>query len=144
MSETPAAPAPARRPAGTATGSTTARRSRTAARPAAAEARTTAVAGRPAAQRPGPLALSIHVPFLTITLGPQPSPAARAAGRGGGTMERLAFYGGVATMGALGVLDWPVAAAIAAGTWVAQHTLPGRPPPAGTAARAGDGGQTQS
>lgn len=147
MSETPRTEAPARRAARATTGTTTARRPRSsAARPAApAQRRTTAAApGTPPAPRPGPLGLSIHVPFLTITLGPQASPGvpavAKDAGRGGGTVERLAFYGGVATMGALGVLDWPVAAAIAAGTWVAQHTLPGLARPAAPAGHGRDGG----
>jgi hypothetical protein len=48
----------------------------------------------------------------------------------GGTLEKLAFYGGVATMGALGAIEWPVALVVAAGTWVAQHT-----PPVGGAGR---------
>jgi hypothetical protein len=85
-----------------------------------------------------PLTLTLRLPFLTATLtGPQPGTAApgpaTARRSAGGTLEKLAFYGGVATMGALGALDWPVAVAVAAGTWVAQHT----PPVAGTARGAG-------
>jgi hypothetical protein len=146
MTETPRADAPARRAAAAATGTTTARSTRAAGRPAAAatEGTTAEAAGTPPARRAGPLGFTIRVPFLTITLGPQPLPPAapvvEQAGYGGGTLERLAFYGGVVTMGALGVLDWPVAAAIAAGTWVAQHTLPGRPGSAVPVGRTGDGG----
>jgi hypothetical protein len=76
-----------------------------------------------------PLTLTLRLPFVTATLsGPQrasaaasPVPGARSPG---GTLEKLAFYGGVVTMGALGAIDWPVALAVAAGTWVAQHTPP--------------------
>jgi hypothetical protein len=76
-----------------------------------------------------PLTLTIRLPFFTATLsGPQrasaaapPAPGARSPG---GSLQKLAFYGGVATMGALGAIDWPVAFAVAAGTWVAQHTPP--------------------
>lgn len=72
-----------------------------------------------------PRGLTLRLPFLTVTLGPQP-PVPAAAGTPGtrGRLEKVAFYGGVATLGIVGVLDWPVAAAVAAGTWVAQHTLP--------------------
>jgi len=71
-------------------------------------------------------------PMLPRTLsGPQPAeppaavvPARDVGARPGSTLEKLVFYGGVATMGAIGALEWPVAAAVAAGTWVAQHTAP--------------------
>ena len=75
-----------------------------------------------------PRTLSIRLPLVTITFGPQPTPpvpapAPRAApGPRGATLERLAFYGGVAAAGVVGAIEWPVA--VAAGTWVAQHTLP--------------------
>jgi hypothetical protein len=102
-----------------------------------------------------PRTLSIHLPLVTVTFGPQPAvpvpaqmafpvpaqPAAPAPGSGA-TLERLAFYGGVAAAGALGALEWPVAVAVAAGTWVAQHTLPAprrpadSPPPESTAVAA--------
>ena len=76
-----------------------------------------------------PLTLTIRLPFFTATLsGPQrasaAAPPAPGAGSPGGSLQKLAFYGGVATMGALGAIDWPVAFAVAAGTWVAQHTPP--------------------
>lgn len=77
-----------------------------------------------------PRTLSIRLPLVTITFGPQPTPpvpapAPRAApGPRGATLERLAFYGGVAAAGVVGAIEWPVAVAVAAGTWVAQHTLP--------------------
>jgi hypothetical protein len=84
-----------------------------------------------------PMTLTIRLPFFSATFsGPGSAPPAGApltpvvpvVGRDpGGTLEKMAFYGGVAAAGALGALEWPVAAAVAAGTWVAQHT----PPPAG-------------
>lgn len=36
--------------------------------------------------------------------------------------KRLLYYGGVGLLAALGILEWPVAAAVAAGVWVATHT----------------------
>jgi hypothetical protein len=102
-----------------------------------------------------PLTLTIRLPFLTATLtGPgaatavpatgvpaaaAPAPAP-APGGAGGTLEKLAFYGGVAAMGAFGALEWPVAAAVAAGTWVAQHT----PPAAGMLRRPRPAAETQA
>jgi hypothetical protein len=93
-----------------------------------------------------PRTLSIHLPLVTVTFGPQPvapvpaqpaapvpaQPPAPSAGNGA-TLERLAFYGGVAAAGALGALEWPVAIAVATGTWVAQHTLPAPRRPADSA-----------
>jgi hypothetical protein len=79
-----------------------------------------------------PRTLRVRLPFVTVTLsGPQTTepPAAVVPARDvgplpGGTLEKVVFYGGVATMGAIGALEWPVVAAVAAGTWVAQHTAP--------------------
>ncbi|HSR26408.1 MAG TPA: hypothetical protein VLW53_22835 [Candidatus Eisenbacteria bacterium] len=34
---------------------------------------------------------------------------------------RLLWLGGLGTLAVVGVLDWPVAAAVAAGTWVAEQ-----------------------
>jgi len=36
--------------------------------------------------------------------------------------ERIAYYGGLGLMAAVGVLDWPVALAAGAGVWVASRT----------------------
>jgi hypothetical protein len=65
-------------------------------------------AGQPAtAGRGGGLSLpSLSVPRIRL-------PAGRA-----GT---VLWWGGLATVAALGVVDWPVAALIAAGTWVAEQ-----------------------
>jgi hypothetical protein len=38
-----------------------------------------------------------------------------------GVPGRVLWWGGLATVAAVGVLDWPVAAAIAAGTYVAER-----------------------
>ncbi|ETK37461.1 hypothetical protein [Microbispora sp. ATCC PTA-5024] len=36
--------------------------------------------------------------------------------------ERIVYYGGLGALAAIGLLDWPVAAAIGAGTMIAQRT----------------------
>jgi hypothetical protein len=109
---------------GTTSGGTTGNRAATATPPAPSTG-TAPAAGTPRT-------LSIRLPLVTITFGPQPgaptpapvpAPPAASAARGA-TLERLAFYGGVAAAGVVGALEWPVAVAVAAGTWVAQHTLP--------------------
>jgi hypothetical protein len=41
----------------------------------------------------------------------------------GGTAGTVMWWGGLATVAALGIVDWPVAALIAAGTWVADQHL---------------------
>jgi predicted homoserine dehydrogenase-like protein len=46
--------------------------------------------------------------------------------------ERLMYYGGLTALAAIGVLEWPVAAAVGAGVWVAARTTR-------RAARPGDG-----
>jgi hypothetical protein len=38
------------------------------------------------------------------------------------TTERMMYYGGLAALAAIGVLEWPVAAAVGAGVWVAART----------------------
>ncbi len=39
----------------------------------------------------------------------------------GGTAGNMAWWGGLAAVAAFGVVDWPVAALVAAGTWVAEQ-----------------------
>ncbi|MDT3442357.1 MULTISPECIES: hypothetical protein [unclassified Pseudofrankia] len=46
--------------------------------------------------------------------------------------RKTAYYLGLGALAAFEVVEWPVAAAVAAGTWVAQHTRP-EAPAAGTA-----------
>ena len=38
-----------------------------------------------------------------------------------GTAGNVIWWGGLAAVAALGVVDWPVAAIVAAGTWVAEQ-----------------------
>ena len=40
-----------------------------------------------------------------------------------GTAGRVVWWGGLATVAAFGVVDWPVAALVAAGTWVAEQQV---------------------
>jgi hypothetical protein len=97
-------------------------------------------AGGAAPQVQAPRTITVRLPLVTITVGPlPPSPVpagpTSAPTQAGGTFQKVAFYGGIAAAGALGALEWPVAVAVAAGTWVAQHTAPvaglvtGRPAP---------------
>ena len=39
----------------------------------------------------------------------------------GGIAGRVVWFGGLATVAVFGVIDWPVAAVVAAGTWVAEQ-----------------------
>jgi hypothetical protein len=100
-------------------------------------------AGDPAG-RPEEQTLTIRLPFLAVSLsrpvGPPAEPTPEASPRskptaklpvlesGGG--RRLLFYTGVAAMGVAGVVEWPVAVAIAAGTYIASksRSTPTRPP----------------
>jgi hypothetical protein len=71
--------------------------------------------------------VEIRLPLLTITRGGHPArggaPAAQPTS-GGKTagLEQLACYGGAAALAAFGVIDRPVAALVAAGTYVAQKS----------------------
>ncbi len=59
-----------------------------------------------------------HVPKLHLTM---PT----------GTRGRVLWWGGLAAAAAFGVLDWPVAAVVAAGSWMAeQHAKQGQQPKA--------------
>jgi hypothetical protein len=76
-----------------------------------------------------PRTVTVRLPLVTITIGPLPTPPAPAGPASapapdGGSLQKVVFYGGIAAAGAMGALEWPVALAVAAGTWVAQHTAP--------------------
>jgi hypothetical protein len=83
--------------------------------------------------------LTLHLPLVTLSLS-RPSGAARpeaappgpatAPGAASGGGQRLLFYAGVAALGVAGVVEWPVAAAIAAGTYIAARSRPTAPSPA--------------
>ncbi|ABD13720.1 hypothetical protein ThrDRAFT_01266 [Frankia casuarinae] len=45
------------------------------------------------------------------------------------SLGKSAYYLGLGGLAAASIIEWPVAAAIAAGTYVAQHTRPGAPTP---------------
>lgn len=90
----------------------------------------------------GEQALTIRLPFLTVSLTrPAGPPTPQAAPRSTPTVElpasgrgpRLLFYTGVAALGVAGVVEWPVAAAIAAGTYIASkaRSTPTQPPSPG-------------
>ncbi len=47
-----------------------------------------------------------------------------------GRAGQVVWWGGLATVAAFGIVDWPVAALVAAGTWVAeQHSRQSEPGP---------------
>jgi len=72
----------------------------------------------------GPATATIRLPFVSVDVSlPQfaarlgaAQPRGAAPSRAG--VERLAFYGGAAVLGALGVLEWPVVLVAAGGTYV--------------------------
>jgi hypothetical protein len=99
-------------------------------------------AGRASPEQDERTTMSLRLPFMTLSLtrpchehahgageqahrGRTGTAGAPAAAVGSG--ERLLFYAGLAALGAVGVIEWPVAAAIAAGTYIAAKTRP--PPP---------------
>lgn len=79
-----------------------------------------ATSGEPGARHE---AFGVHLPFLSVSV-TRPAPGGAASSSPSGAapqLPRLLFYGGVAALGVAGLVEWPVAAAIAAGTWVASR-----------------------
>lgn len=79
--------------------------------------------------------LTVRLPLVTLSLSrPAGRPGAApstASGRelpvprpipSSGSGQRLLFYTGMAALGVAGIVEWPVAAAIAAGTYLAGRT----------------------
>lgn len=91
--------------------------------------------------------LTIRLPFLTVSVArpaghpattpsqgaPRSTPTIELPVPGAGSAPRLLYYAGVAALGVAGVVEWPVAAAIAAGTYIASRSrsAPAQPPPPG-------------
>jgi hypothetical protein len=93
--------------------------------------RTTPATDAPATDAPVPATTAPHegervtlrLPLLTVSVSRPPAGGTAdqgAAASSGASPElpRWLFYGGVAALGAAGLVDWPVAAAIAAGAWL--------------------------
>lgn len=38
------------------------------------------------------------------------------------SLDRIAYYAGIATLGAIGLIDWPIVAVIGAGHWLSAHS----------------------
>ncbi len=75
-----------------------------------------------AKQPPGAV---VHLPHVPMPHMPTPHVAIPPGAAG-----RVLWWGGLAAVAAFGVVDWPVAALVAAGSWVAeQHARQGQPPP---------------
>lgn len=78
----------------------------------------------------GGLAVPVLLPWVHVAHVRLPSPKA-VASRAGEAAEavrmrlperqRVAYYGGLTALAVLGLVEWPVAAAVAAGVWVAGH-----------------------
>lgn len=75
--------------------------------------------------------LTLRLPLVTLSLSRPAGAATRVpspSGVGTATTEevaggqRLLFYAGIAALGAVGAVEWPVAAAIAAGTYLAAKS----------------------
>jgi len=88
---------------------------------------------------------TVRLPVFTVAVTRHAVPAS-ATGSGSGTRTagtpasragKLAFYGGIAALGALEVVEWPVAVALGAGAYVVRRMRPG----AGQAAVASEGVQ---
>jgi hypothetical protein len=81
---------------------------------------------------PVPVGMRVPTPHLHMPHVAVPSPARVAARRTAFAVRtvaaslpaprQLAYYGALGVAAAVGVLDWPVAAAVGAGMWVASHT----------------------
>ena len=99
----------------------------------------------PATERDEGTTVTLKLPFVTLSVTrPRGEPSGGAAtsprqtpgqqvttstDTSGG--QRLLFYTGVAALGVAGLIEWPVAAAIAAGTYIAARTrsAPQQPAP---------------
>ncbi|MDT0261237.1 hypothetical protein [Jatrophihabitans lederbergiae] len=81
---------------------------------------------------------TVRLPVFTVAVTRDVVPAASATGSGSGTRTagtpasragKLAFYGGIAALGALEVVEWPVAVALGAGVYVLRRMRPAAPAP---------------
>lgn len=70
----------------------------------------------------------VPVPHVSVSHVPVPRPRLRLPS---GTRDRLLWWGGLAAVAAAGVVDWPVAALVAAGSWVAEQSAKERSAKAG-------------
>jgi hypothetical protein len=61
----------------------------------------------------------VSVPHVSVSHVPVPRLHLRMPT---GTRGRLLWWGGLAAVAAAGVVDWPVAALVAAGSWVAEQS----------------------
>ncbi len=86
---------------------------------------------RPDAQETQSHAAVLHLPHVGVPHVPAPHISMPT-----GTAGRVLWWGGLAGVAALGVVDWPVAALVAVGTWVAeQYAKQGRQPESGQEAK---------
>ena len=71
-----------------------------------------------------PVPVGVRIPVPRVNPGSTAKQAAHAAQVVRGYLpspERLLYYGGLGVMAAVGVVEWPVAAALGAGLWLASR-----------------------
>jgi hypothetical protein len=132
MAQTKTAPSPARRRAAT---KPSGRGSRpTAARRKAAPSKTAGggPASRPSALETARSSVTVKLPLVTVQVRAPHVPRVRPIGVGRAVSsvqsslpppERMAYYAGLGALAMFGVIEWPVAAAIGAGTILAKRAL---------------------
>ncbi len=92
------------------------------------------------AHLPVPIGVRVRAPHMPHVSMPSPRATAQQAVRAAEVVrstlpppERLVYYGGLGVLAAVGVLEWPVAAAVGAGVWLAGRRT--RPAPMDLTAR---------
>ena len=71
-----------------------------------------------------------RLPFMTARIEVEPPPAQGGLRLGPLTLpspKKTAYYAGLGVLALAEVIEWPIAAAIAAGTYIAQHSRPEAP-----------------
>jgi len=70
-----------------------------------------------------------RLPFMTarIEMEPPPTEGMRLGPLSLPSPKKTAYYLGLGALALVEVIEWPIAAAIAAGTYVAQHSRPDAP-----------------
>lgn len=71
----------------------------------------------------------VHMPRVPMPSVPMPSVPVPGLRMPSGTAGHLLWWGGLAAVAAFGVVDWPVAALVGIGSWVAeQYAKPAQRP----------------
>ena len=73
----------------------------------------------------------VYVPTVHLSAVRLPTVPVPRVGMPEGTAGRVLWWGGLATAAAFGVVDWPVAVLVGAGSWVAEQYAKAAQHPAG-------------